>query len=73
MQKVSIRFAYRQGFRRIFFILAVLWLGFGIFVGWNDKDFWSEFVKIGIAPLAVLYLFGVICVWIVEGFARADR
>jgi hypothetical protein len=73
MQKVRIRFAYKQGFRRIFFLMAILWLGFGAYVGWNDSDFWSELLKIGIAPLAILYGIGVICVWIVEGFARADQ
>lgn len=73
MQKVRIRFAYKQGFRRVFFILAALWLGFGIFIGWNDADFWGELIKIGIAPLVVLYLFGMVCVWIVEGFAKPDR
>lgn len=73
MQKVRIRFAYKQGFRRVFFLLAALWLCFGIFIGWNDADFWSEMIKLGIAPLVVLYLFGMVCVWIVEGFAKPDR
>lgn len=73
MQPVKIRFAYRKGFRRLFFLLAAAWLVFGVSVGWDDKNFWGEFLSVGIAPIIVLYVFGVVCVWIIEGFVRADR
>jgi biotin transporter BioY len=73
MQKVRIRFAYKQGFRRIFFIIAALWLGFGIYADWGFEHFWRELLQVCVIPLAVIYLFGVICVWIIEGFVKADR
>ncbi|RAU43694.1 MULTISPECIES: hypothetical protein [unclassified Pseudomonas] len=78
MQKVRIRFAYKQGFRRVWLIISLLWLLFVGFAGWRRAEgvigeFFPTFLQIGVLPVVALYLFGVICVWIIEGFARADR
>lgn len=78
MQKVRIRFAYRQGFRRIWLVLSCLWLLLVIIARWGRANGdWSEFLvslfQIGVVPVLAIYLFGVVCVWIIEGFAKADR
>lgn len=78
MQPVKIRFAYKRGFRRTFLCVAALWLALVGFARWgraagNFPDFLESFFQIGVLPMLALYLFGVICVWIIEGFARADR
>ena len=78
MQKVRIRFAYKQGFRRLWFIASLIWLLFVGFAGWRraegvNNDFLSTFLQIGVLPVLAIYVLGVICVWVIEGFARADQ
>lgn len=78
MQKVKIRFAYKRGFRRIWLILSLLWLWFFAYASWNRAEgniasFWDEFFYIGILPVVVIYALGAATVWIIEGFAKADR
>jgi hypothetical protein len=78
MQKVSIRFAYRQGFRRLWLIASLLWLLFVGFAGWRRaegviSDFFPTFLQIGALPVVALYVLGMICVWIIEGFVKGDR
>lgn len=78
MQKVRIRFAYKQGFRRIWLILSCLWLLLVIIARWGRANGdWSEFlvslVQIGVVPVLAIYFFGVVCVWVIEGFVKADR
>lgn len=75
---VKISFAYKQGFRRLWIVLSVLWLALIGYARWfnqggDHSEFASSFLQLGIIPVAILYLFGVICVWLIEGFARADR
>lgn len=78
MQKVRIRFAYKQGFRRLWFIASLLWLLFVGLAGWRraegvTSEFVSTFLQLGVLPVIALYVSGVICVWIIEGFATADH
>lgn len=78
MQQVRVRFAYRQGFRRLWFIASILWLLFVAFAGWRRAegvigDFLQTFMQIGVLPMIALYVLGAICVWIVEGFAKPDQ
>lgn len=70
MQKVKIKFAYKTGFRRLWLVIAVIWLGVGLTRLWGQ---WDEFFQLCIIPVAALYLIGAAAVWIVEGFARPDR
>lgn len=78
MPPVKIRFAYRKGFRRLWLVIALLWLALVAAGRWGRaagdlSEFASSFLTIGVLPMLTLYIFGVICVWIIEGFARADR
>lgn len=78
MQQVRIRFAYKQGFRRLWLIVSVLWLLFVGLASWRRtagvlSEFIPTFMQIGVLPVIVFYVLGVICVWVVEGFAKPDQ
>jgi len=75
---VKISFAYKKGFRRLWLILSMLWLLLVAVARWGRadgslSDFVYGFLQLGVLPVAAFYLLGVICVWLIEGFARADR
>lgn len=78
MQKVRIRFAYKQGFRRLWLIVSLLWLLFVGLAAWRRtagviSEFIPTFLQIGILPVLAFYILGMILVWVVEGFAKADQ
>lgn len=74
MQKVRIRFAYRQGFRRVWLILSALWIALMFYASKDDPSYFTtEFAACTALPVAGIYVFGVICVWVIEGFAKADQ
>lgn len=74
MHEVKVKFAYKTGFRRLWFVLSVIWLIGTIAVVSEYRDgALQSFFLFGAVPVVVLYLLGVAFVWIIEGFARADR
>lgn len=78
MQKVRIRFAYKQGFRRLWLIASVLWLLFVGIAAWRRtagviSEFMPTFLQIGILPVVAIFILGMILVWAIEGFAKADQ
>lgn len=73
MQKVRIRFAYKQGFRRLWAIVSILYLAVVCAFNWDVPEPIKVVFLLGIIPVVAMYLFGMICVWIIEGFARADH
>ena len=73
MQSVKIKFAYRKGFRRLWFVIAAIWVAATMAFWVSEPGGALIIFQLGILPMAILYLFGVICVWVIEGFARADR
>ncbi|MEA9979449.1 MULTISPECIES: hypothetical protein [unclassified Pseudomonas] len=75
MQNVKIKFAYKQGFRRLWLVLSVIWLLIVYVIGIqgrNDIDYQLT-ASYGLIPPLALYCLGAAFVWIVEGFAKADR
>lgn len=72
MSKVRIRFAYRQGFRRLWIVASVIWLAIVTTVTVLDQKGLADVFLYGIAPIVVLYLFGAACAWIIEGFAKPE-
>ncbi len=70
MRNVKIRFAYKAGFRRLWVVIAIPWLAVGL---WRMHDNLTELFQLCVIPVFGLYLLGAALVWIVEGFAKADR
>lgn len=70
MQKVKIKFAYKTGFRRLWIVIAIPWLAIGL---WRTHGNWAEFFQLCVIPVFGLYLLGAAFVWVIEGFAKADR
>lgn len=73
MRNIDVTIARKQGFRRLWAVLSVLWLiGVGIAISdWaNDKT--STFVLVGLLPPFAAYGLGVAVAWIIEGFSKAD-
>ena len=74
MQEVNSKFACKKGFRRAWVIMSIIWSALVMFLTtrFSSVD-WLDVAMLIILPIAVLYLLGVAFVWVVEGFARADR
>lgn len=72
MNKVRIKFAYRQGFRRLWIVASVIWLAIVATVTVLDKKGPADVLLYGFAPAVGLYILGAACVWILEGFAKAE-
>jgi asparagine N-glycosylation enzyme membrane subunit Stt3 len=74
MQKTKVVFAYKAGFRRVWAVTALIWI---VVVGFLSTRFanldYANLSMLMFIPPAALYLIGVALVWIIEGFARADR
>lgn len=75
MQAVKVRFAYRSGFRRLWLVASILWIIFSLNFTINQMSGVTRLdtTLSALAPPIVLYVLGAAFVWIVEGFARADR
>lgn len=73
MQNVKIRFAYKTGFRRLWAVLSVVWLSVGLWLHFYDSLPWKDIVSFYILPIAIIYALGVAFVWVIEGFASADK
>lgn len=74
MQKVKVRFAYKAGFRRLWLVSSIIWLIGTIVVTYDYRDGGLQtFFIAGVLPVVILYLLGVAFVWVIEGFAKADR
>lgn len=73
MSKIRIRFAYRKGFRRVWVVLSVIWVGFAILMSTRGYHAQMDEVLMAIfIPPIALYAIGVACVWIIEGFAKPE-
>jgi hypothetical protein len=74
MQSVKVRFAYKSGFRRLWLVISALWALTVFVIVWRDFDVTiRDGFMIVLIPVAGAYFLGAAFVWIVEGFARADR
>lgn len=73
MQKIKIRFAYKSGFRRLWIVLSAIWILIGVWFHIYDRVSWSDIFGYFILPIVLSYLIGVALVWVVEGFAKADK
>jgi phosphate starvation-inducible membrane PsiE len=73
MQKTKIVFAYKAGFRRLWFVISVILLAIMSLIAWDHPQAQEIMIWGAAVPIASLYLLGVAFVWIIEGFARADR
>lgn len=75
MQNVKVVFAYKQGFRRLWLALSVIWIvGYGgLLVDFGKRLPNIDGLMTTFLPVVLLYAFGATIVWIVEGFAKADR
>ncbi|MFK3971120.1 hypothetical protein ACI2KS_10375 [Pseudomonas sp. NPDC087358] len=74
MQDVEVKFAYKAGFRRLWLALSLLWLiGAVLVVSEYREGALQAFLLFGFLPVIAIYVIGVALVWIIEGFARADR
>lgn len=74
MQDVKVKFAYKTGFRRLWLVVSVIWLiGAGMVVSEYRDDAARSFFLLGFLPVVAVYVIGAAFVWVIEGFARADR
>lgn len=74
MQDVKVKFAYKAGFRRLWVVASVIWLIGALMVVSEYRDGAAQaFFLFGALPVVAMYLLGAALVWIIEGFARADR
>jgi uncharacterized membrane protein len=74
MRDVTVKFAYKAGFRRAWAIISIIWLVLVLFMTTRFASVdWLEVAMIGVLPVIGLYLVGAAFVWIVEGFAKPDR
>lgn len=74
MQDVKVKFAYKAGFRRLWLVLSILWLVGAVFVVSEYREGAVQaFLLFGLLPVIIVYALGAGLVWIIEGFARADR
>jgi hypothetical protein len=73
MREAGVRRSYRSGFRRIWFVISILWLLGTIFTisDWQTNKL-SAFFLGGVLPIAGFYLLFEGLAWIIEGFAKAD-
>ena len=73
MGGTKIRFAYKTGFRRLWLIVSLVWLGVAGFLATRFSDVAIlDMLMALLLPPAALYLFGMAAVWVIEGFAKAD-
>jgi len=72
MNRVRIKFAYRQGFRRLWLVVSAIWLAFVLTVTMLDKKGIADVLLYGAAPVIGLYVLGATLVWIIEGFAKPE-
>jgi hypothetical protein len=74
MQDIKVKFAYKAGFRRLWFVLSLLWAVTVLVIVLRDDDitpiygFWMAVV-----PAAGVYLIAAVLVWVIEGFAKPYR
>lgn len=74
MQKVRIRFAYKQGFRRLWLLISVLWVALMFYASKDDPSYFTaEFFYCAVFPVIGLYFAGAVVVWLIEGFVTAGR
>jgi len=74
MQDIKVKFAYKTGFRRLWLVVSLLWLIVVTYVVATDRNLHVfDWVQAGLLPVLALYAIGAAFVWIIEGFARADR
>jgi uncharacterized membrane protein len=72
MNRVRIRFAYKQGFRRLWLVATAIWLAFVLTVTIMDKKGIADVLLYGVSPAIGLYVLGAALVWIIEGFAKPE-
>lgn len=74
MRNVKIRFARKTGFRRLWIVATVIWLCLAGFVmtGFSHLTVY-EIAGALFLPPALVYALAAALVWVIEGFARADR
>ena len=74
MRDVKVRFAYKAGFRRAWAIASILWLILVLFMTTRFAAVdWLGVAMIALLPVVAIYFIGAAFVWIMEGFAKADR
>lgn len=74
MQNVRVRFAYKEGFRRLWLVLSIAWVVLVSFMFTRYEHVETLYAcLLLITPPAFLYLVGAAAVWIIEGFAKPDQ
>lgn len=73
MQNLKIKFAYKPGFRRLWFFLSLLWMtGCAVVVYDYREGAFVAFLVGGVLPCIFVYLLGAFMAWVLEGFAIVD-
>ena len=72
--KTKVVFVYKAGFRRLWLALSLIWAIAILTIVVRDSDIAPiDGMWLVLIPCGGLYLLGVCLVWIIEGFAKADR
>lgn len=70
MRDVSKQRSYRSGLRRLWLVVSVLWLLGVIAMQYDGGRLVLDIFRIGLLPIAALYLLGVAIAWMIDGFSN---
>ncbi|EIK96044.1 hypothetical protein PMM47T1_13830 [Pseudomonas sp. M47T1] len=73
MQHVKIRFARKTGFRRLWIVASIIWVIASSLFLWGLNQSASMIATIVAVPPVAVYALAAALVWVIEGFARAER